>query len=152
MINSIQIFLVQPHQSTRTFLDLKVSACARQWRVVGNWVWLVWIAELVWLNFMSLPTIKSNKQHKSCVMYVGLYAICVWNWNWWLTQDHFLIKHWSQRSHRCSAPVVGLEEYALRLVSRYSTARSETLIWREWGLWVNGLHVAAHWAPFYMDK
>ena len=36
-------------------------------------------------------------------MYVGLYAICVWNWNWWLTQDHFLIKHWSQRTHRCSA-------------------------------------------------
>ena len=36
-------------------------------------------------------------------MYVGLYAICVWNWNWWLTQDHFLIKHWNQRTHRCSA-------------------------------------------------
>ena len=36
-------------------------------------------------------------------MYVGLYVICVWNWNWWLTQDHFLIKHWSQRTHRCSA-------------------------------------------------
>ena len=36
-------------------------------------------------------------------MYVGLYAICVWNWNWWLTQNHFLIKHWSQRTHRCSA-------------------------------------------------
>ena len=36
-------------------------------------------------------------------MYVGLYAICVWNWNWWLTQDHFLIKHWSQRTHRYSA-------------------------------------------------
>ena len=36
-------------------------------------------------------------------MYVGLYAICVWNWNWWFTQDLFLIKHWSQRTHRCSA-------------------------------------------------
>ena len=34
---------------------------------------------------------------------MGLYAIWVWNWNWWLTQDHFLIKHWSQRTHRCSA-------------------------------------------------
>ena len=36
-------------------------------------------------------------------MYVSLYAICVWNWNWWFTQDLFLIKHWSQRTHRCSA-------------------------------------------------
>ena len=34
---------------------------------------------------------------------MGLYVICVWNWNWWLTQDHFLIKHWSHRTHRCSA-------------------------------------------------
>ena len=68
-------------------------------------------------------------------MYVGSYAICVLNWNWWLTQDHFLIKHWSQRTHRCSARVVGLEEYLLVLVSRYSTVRSGTLIWREWGLW-----------------
>ena len=47
-------------------------------------------------------------------MYVGLYAICVWNWNWRLTQHHFLMKHWSQRTHRCSAPVLGLEEYSLR--------------------------------------
>ena len=69
-------------------------------------------------------------------MYVGSYAICVLNWNWWLTQDHFLIKHWSQRTHRCSARVVGLEEYSLGLVSRYSTVRSGTLTWREWGLWV----------------
>ena len=45
-------------------------------------------------------------------MYVGLYAICVCNWNWKLTQDHFLIKHWSQHTHRCSAPVVALEEYS----------------------------------------
>ena len=49
-------------------------------------------------------------------MYVGLYAICVWNWNWWFTRDHFLIKRWSQHKHRCSAPVVGLEEYSLGLV------------------------------------
>ena len=61
-------------------------------------------------------------------MYVGLYATCVWNWNWWLTQDHFLMKHWSQHKHRCSGPVVGLEEYSLRLVSRYSTVRSGTLL------------------------
>ena len=67
-------------------------------------------------------------------MYLGLYAICVLNWNWWLTQDHFLIKHWSQRTYRCSARVVGLEEYSLVLVSRYSTVRSGTLTWREWGL------------------
>ena len=71
---------------------------------------------------------KSNKKHRSCVMYVALYAICVWNWNWWLTQDHFLIKHWNQCTHRCSAPVVGLEGYSLGLVSRYSTVRSGTLI------------------------
>ena len=69
-------------------------------------------------------------------MYVGSYAICVLNWNWWLTQDHFLIKLWSQRTHRCSARVVGLEEYSLGLVSRYSTVRSGTLTWREWGLWL----------------
>ena len=46
-------------------------------------------------------------------MYVGSYAICVLNWNWWLTQDHFLIRHWSQRTHRCSARVVGLEACGL---------------------------------------
>ena len=69
-------------------------------------------------------------------MYVGSYAICVLNWNWLLTQDHFVIKHWSQRTHRCSARVVGLEEYSLVLVSRYSTVRSGTLTWREWGLWL----------------
>ena len=36
-------------------------------------------------------------------MFGSLYAICVWNWNWWLTKDHFLIKHWRERTHRCSA-------------------------------------------------
>ena len=65
-----------------------------------------WIAELMWLNFMSVPLIKSNM---SFVMYVGLYAICVYNWNWKLTQHHFLIKHWSQRTDRRSAAIVGLE-------------------------------------------
>ena len=41
-----------------------------------------------------------------------IYAICVCNLNWKLIQDHFLIKHWIQHTHRCSAPVVGLEEYS----------------------------------------
>ena len=67
-------------------------------------------------------------------MYVGLYAICVLNWNWWLTQDHFLIKHWSKRTYRCSASRCWPWEYSLVLVSRYSTVRSGTLTWREWGL------------------
>ena len=71
-------------------------------------------------------------------MRVGLYAICVWNWNWWLTQYHFLIKHWSQCTHHCSAPVVGLE-YSFWLVSRYSTVRSGTVTWHEWGLWSGSL-------------
>ena len=78
-------------------------------------------------------------------MYVGFYAICVWNCNWWFTQDHFLIKHWSQHKHRCSAPVVGFEEYSLWLVSRYSTVRPETLTWRKWGLWFwlqSSIHVS----------
>ena len=46
-------------------------------------------------------------------MYVGLYAICVWNLNWKLTQDYVLIKHWSQRTHRCLPPVVGLRSIQL---------------------------------------
>ena len=41
-------------------------------------------------------------------MYVGSYAICVFNWNWLLTQDHFLITHWSQHTDHWSARVVGL--------------------------------------------
>ena len=81
-------------------------------------------------------------------MYVGSYAICVLNWNWWLTQDHFLIKHWSQRTHRCSARVVGLESIHWGLVSRYSTVRSGTLTWREWGLWFSSLkHSEAYISP-----
>ena len=91
----------------------------------------------MWLNFMSVLIINSNKYHSSCVMYVHLYAECVWHWSWWLTQDHFLIKHWSQHPYRCSAPVVSLEEYSLGLVSRYSTVRSKTVTWREWGLWLS---------------
>ena len=50
--------------------------------------------------------------HVSCMW--GLYATCVCNRNWELTQDHFLIKHWSQRTGHCSASVVGLEEYSAR--------------------------------------
>ena len=34
---------------------------------------------------------------------MGLYAICVSNWNLRLTRDHFLTKHWSPHTHRCSA-------------------------------------------------
>ena len=79
-------------------------------------------------------------------MYVGSYDICVLNWNWWLTQDHFLIKHWSQRTRRCSARVVGLEDYSLVLVSRYNTVRSGTLTWREWGLWTEcSLTIGTGW-------
>ena len=36
-------------------------------------------------------------------------------------------------SHELNTP--HLEEYPLGLVSRYSTVRSGTLTWREWGLW-----------------
>ena len=86
-----------------------------------------WIADLVCLNFMSVPIINSNKYHRSCVMYVGLYAIWAWNWNWWLTQDHFLIKHWNQLTHRCSVPIVGIEGYSLGPVSLYSTVSSDLL-------------------------
>ena len=59
----------------------------------------------------------------------------MWNWNWRLTEDYFLIKHWSQHTHRYSAPVVGLEEYSLGLVSRNSTLKSGTLTLCEWRLW-----------------
>ena len=52
---------------------------------------------------------KNNMWHGSCVRYMGSYAIRLWNWNWKLTQDHFLIKLWIQSTHRCSAPVFGLE-------------------------------------------
>ena len=50
-------------------------------------------------------------------------------------QHKITFKHWSQCKHCFWAPVVGLEEYSLGLVSRYSTVRSGTLTWREWGLW-----------------
>ena len=65
---------------------------------------------------------------------MGLYAICGSNWNWRLARYPFIIKHWSQCTHPCSAPVVGLEEYSLGLVSCYSTVRSGTVTWHEWGL------------------
>ena len=61
---------------------------------------------------------KDNMQQRSYVMYVSLYVICVWNWNWKLIQDHFLIKHLSQRTHRCYAPVAGLEEYSAHDATR----------------------------------
>ena len=83
-------------------------------------------------------------------MYVGWYAICVLNWNWWLTQDRFLIKHWIQRTHRCQARVVGLEDYSLVLDSRYSTVRSGTLTWREWGLWWWAWYNQSQWVYIHI--
>ena len=62
-----------------------------------------WIADLVWLNLMLATIIKNYMYHGSCVMYISLCAIRSWNWNWKLTQDHFLIERWIQRTHRCSA-------------------------------------------------
>ena len=54
-------------------------------------------------------------------MLVGLYAICVCNWNWKSTQDHFPIEHWSQRSHHCSAPVVEYSAHDWRAATGYSS-------------------------------
>ena len=61
-----------------------------------------WIADLVWLNLILATIIKIYRYHGSCVMYISLCAIRSWNWNWKLTQDHFLIERWIQRTHRCS--------------------------------------------------
>ena len=47
------------------------------------------------------------------------------------TKKSFIAHPW------CLLSVVGLEKYPLGLVSRYSTVRSGTLTWREWGLWYN---------------
>ena len=68
-------------------------------------------------------------------MYIISFSIRSWNWNRKLTQDHFLIEHWIQRTQRCPAARCWPWVYSLVLVSRYSTVRSETLTWREWGLW-----------------
>ena len=68
-------------------------------------------------------------------MYISSCSIRSWNWNRKLTQDHFLIEHWIQRTHRCPAVRCWPWVYSLGMVSRYSTVRSETLTWREWGLW-----------------
>ena len=62
-----------------------------------------WIADLVWLNLMLATIIKIYMYHGSCVMYISLCAIRSWNWNWKLTQDHFLIERWIERTHSCSA-------------------------------------------------
>ena len=70
-------------------------------------------------------------------MYISSCSIRSWNWNRKLTQDHFLIEHWIQRTQRCPAARCWPWVYSLVLVSRYSTVRSETLTWREWGLWLN---------------
>ena len=68
-------------------------------------------------------------------MYISSCSIRSWNWNRKLTQDHFLIEHWIQRTHRCPAVRCWPWVYSLGMVSRYSTVRSGTLTWREWGLW-----------------
>ena len=41
--------------------------------------------------------------YSSCVMYISSCSIRSWNWNRKLKQDHFLIEHWIQRTHRCPA-------------------------------------------------
>ena len=68
-------------------------------------------------------------------MYISSCSIRSWNWNRKLTQDHFLIEHWIQRTHRCPAVRYWPWVYSLGMASRYSTVRSGTLTWREWGLW-----------------
>ena len=64
-------------------------------------------------------------------MYTSLCAIRSWNWNWKLTQDNFLIEHWIQRTHRCSAVRCwpwGI--YSSWLASRdLGTTRSSYLAW-----------------------
>ena len=59
----------------------------------------------------------------------------MWNWNWKSTQDHYLIKRWSQRTHRCSAPVVGLEDYSAHDCRAATPVQRAPVTWREWGLW-----------------
>ena len=90
-----------------------------------------WIADLVWLNLMLAPIIKIHMWHGWCVMYTSLCAIRSWNWNWKLTQDNFLIEHWIQRTHRCSAVRCwpwGI--YSSWLASRdLGTTRSSYLAW-----------------------
>ena len=68
-------------------------------------------------------------------MYISSCSIRSWNWNRKLTQDHFLIEHWIQRTQCCPAARCWPWVHSWVLVSRYSTVRSETLTWREWGLW-----------------
>ena len=95
-----------------------------------------WIAELVWLNFMSVSIIKSNMWHWSCVMCVGFICyLCVQSKLRINTRSLFLIKHWSQRTGHCSAPVVGLEEYSAHDWRAASSVWRASVIWREWGLW-----------------
>ena len=64
-------------------------------------------------------------------MYTSLCAIRSWNWNWKLTQDNFLIEHWIQRTHRCSAVRCWpWRIYSSWLASRdLGTTRSSYLAW-----------------------
>ena len=72
---------------------------------------------------------------------------CVWNWNWKLTLDHVLIKHWSQRTYRCSAPVVGLEEYSAgEPRPRYNALQS---LGESWACESNSLHMLPCHGPSY---
>ena len=68
-------------------------------------------------------------------MYISLCAIRSWNWNWKLTQDHFLIEHWIKRPHRCSARVVGLEEYWAHDWRAATSVQRSPVTWCEWSLW-----------------
>ena len=83
-----------------------------------------WIAEMVWLCLMLVPVIKRKIEYGAYVMCTGLYDIRVWSWDWESIQDHVLIKHGIQRTHQCSAPVVGHEGIQLMTVEqrpRYSS-------------------------------
>ena len=90
-----------------------------------------WIVNLVWLNLMLATIVKIHMYHGSCVMYISLCAIRSWNWNWKLTQDHFLIERWIERTHRCSAVRCWpWRVFSSRLASRdLGTTRSSYLAW-----------------------
>ena len=58
-----------------------------------------WIADLVRLNLMLATIIKIYMYHGSCVMYISLCATCSWNWNWKLTQDHWVFNRTLNPAH-----------------------------------------------------
>ena len=85
-------------------------------------------------------------------MYISSCSIRSWNWNRKLTQDHFLIEHWIQRTQRCPAARCWPWVYSLVLVSRYSTVRSETLTWRKWGLWTMASPTRVMETPYFTTR